>query len=112
MNKDWIRDGYFPQVWEETLTCGDVVFVARHPNLPGVIAQAATADEAVEQWHEMREEVFADFKEWGKPIPEPFAFRIECVVRPAPVPTLPKVVRDGASVITSASIVSSCVVPA
>lgn len=77
MMKLWTKDGYFPQVFKETLASGKVVHVARHPFLPGVTAQADTEELAAEQWHEMREAVFGDLVEMGQAIPQPWLFRFD-----------------------------------
>lgn len=61
--------GYLAQVEEEILTSGASVFVARHPELPGVIAQGMTRDEAIEIFNENLGEYLGALRAAGHPVP-------------------------------------------
>lgn len=81
----WAKGGYFPQIHQETLRDGRVVFVGRHPYLPGVTSQGETEAEAAEMWHEMREEVFESMEAAGVRLPEPFYYEAHVKLIPIQV---------------------------
>lgn len=66
-----IKTGYAPQMWEETLSDGSAVWCAQHPDMPAIIAQAPTKEEALDLFDEMRESYFEHLLATGQPLPAP-----------------------------------------
>src|SRR5258708_21252281 len=63
--------GYDTETYRETLTNGDEVILAKHPELPGCMAHGATVEEALADLKEARTEYIYSLLEDGLPIPPP-----------------------------------------
>lgn len=65
--------GYDVETFRDTLTNGEVVILARHPELPGCMAHGATLDEALTNLKEARTEYIYSLLEDGEYVPYPRA---------------------------------------
>jgi predicted RNase H-like HicB family nuclease len=72
--------GYDIETFEESLTNGDIVIVARNPELPGCLAHGTTHDEAITNLSEARTEYIYSLLEDGLPVPLPRGNVINTVV--------------------------------
>lgn len=64
---------YDVETFRDTLTNGEVVILARHPELPGCMAHGATLDEALTNLKEARTEYIYSLLEDGEYVPLPRA---------------------------------------
>lgn len=59
------------EVLAENLSDGTPIYVAKHPELRGCMAQASTPEEAVAELREVREAFLAVMIDAGVPVPAP-----------------------------------------
>ncbi|MCH8275712.1 MAG: hypothetical protein IH851_13085 [Armatimonadetes bacterium] len=75
-----VRHEWWPQTEEEQLSAGGTVWVARHPELIGVVAQGETEQEAIERFQENAADLESELKASGLPLPTPTRLSFELVV--------------------------------
>lgn len=67
-----ILTGYLIRAWREVDEDGNVFYLATHPEFgPGLLAQGATPEAAIEMLHDAREGVLELLREKDLPIPIP-----------------------------------------
>ncbi len=63
--------GYDVETFRDTLTNGEIVILARHPELPGCMAHGVTKEEAIANLKEARTEYIYSLLEDGEDVPYP-----------------------------------------